>query len=74
MTKFDDDDATVRKKDAAKYVGLSFSAMDRLEAAGKFPKRFPISGDFRTSPVGYRLGDLRAFNRARQSRLPWTPS
>ena len=36
-------DRIIRKKDAAKMLGVSFKVLDRLEAKGQFPKKIKIS-------------------------------
>lgn len=61
-------DRIVRVREATKIVGLSRSTIFRLERQGRFPKRIRL-GPAPTSPVGWRLSDLKAWidQRAREA-------
>ena len=61
----DDDDACWDKDQICDVTCLSKTQIDRLEAAGKFPRRVQLSGNYRNSRVGWRRGAVRAWLRAR---------
>ena len=55
----------LRKPDIARVTGLSIRTIDRMEARGEFPKRFPIS----VRCVGWSSADVQEWldQRARQA-------
>lgn len=48
-----DDDGFFSKKNIRNVVPISFTQIDRLEKKGKFPPRVKLSGDDRTSKIGW---------------------
>ena len=62
----DDDDAFWDKKTVCALTTLSKTHIDRLEALGKFPRRFQISGNHRNSRVGWKRQTVREWLRNRR--------
>lgn len=54
--------AAVRKNELIKIVPLSFYAIDKLEKAGEFPKRFPLT----ERVVAWNRDEVEAWLDARQ--------
>jgi predicted DNA-binding transcriptional regulator AlpA len=64
----DDDDAFYDKRQTCELTRLSNTHLARLEKKGLFPSRVQLSGNFRTSRVGWRRKDVREWLRKRYSR------
>jgi predicted DNA-binding transcriptional regulator AlpA len=54
------------KKLVREQISLSFATIDRLENAGKFPKRVPL-----TEPVTYRCKRTKRIIRKSVPRVGW---
>ena len=53
------------KKQVHELTRLSKTQIDRLEKAGKFPRRRKLSGDFPNSRVGWLIDEVVAWLRSR---------
>jgi prophage regulatory protein len=52
----------LRRKEVCHQTGLSYSTVDRLEKAGKFPRRLRLS----TQAVGWELGQVEEWIASRE--------